>query len=197
VARVEENDQSAQKMRELARQGVRGFRIAPGKQPPDRWLETPPMPAMWKCGADEGLAICLLIDPRYLPAVDAMCARFPRTPVVVDHFARIGTDGQFRPADLDNLCRLSRHPRVRVKVSAFYALGKKQAPYLDLAPMIRRLMDAFGPQRLMWASDSPFQVIKGHRYQDSVDLIARRLDFLTPADRDCLLRRTAAETFFA
>ena len=63
--------------------------------------------------------------------------------------------------------------------------------------MIRRLLDAFGPERLMWASDSPFQVLDGHRYRDSIDLIRRRLDFLTPADRDWLLRRTAEQTFFA
>ena len=75
-------------------------------------------------------------------------------------------------------------------------MGKKKAPYTDLGPMIRRLLEAFGPERLMWASDSPFQVVKGHNYRDSIDLIARRLDFLTPADRQWLLRKTAQRVFF-
>ena len=183
-------------MRGLARQGVRGFRIVAGSQAPDRWLDGEPMAAMWQCGAEEGLAVCPLMDPQYLPSVDAMCRKFPKTPVVVDHFARIGIDGQVHREDLDNLCGLARHKSVRVKVSAFYALGKKKAPYLDLGPMIRRLLDAFGPERLMWASDSPFQVIGGHRYQDSIELVSQRLDFLTATDRDWLLRRTAEQTFF-
>jgi predicted TIM-barrel fold metal-dependent hydrolase len=63
--------------------------------------------------------------------------------------------------------------------------------------MIRRLLDAFGPARLMWASDSPFQVVSGHCYRDSIDLVRTRLDFLSPTDGDWLLRRTAAQTFFS
>lgn len=196
VARVEEIGDPSAKMRELARQGVRGFRIVSGNQPTDQWLGAEPMAAMWRCGADEGLAICALMNPQFLPALGAMCQKHPRTPVVIDHFARIGADGTIRSKDLDDLCALARHQSVRVKLSAFYALGKKKAPYLDLGPMIRRLLDAFGPERLMWASDCPFQVLGGHHYAESIDLIRQRLDFLTAGDRDWLLRRTAEKTFF-
>jgi predicted TIM-barrel fold metal-dependent hydrolase len=184
VAIVDEAADPREKMRDLARRGVRGFRIAAGKQPPDRWLGSPGMAAMWECGAEHGLAMCPLMNPEYLLALDAMCQKHPKTPVVIDHFARIGIDGRVRNRDLDNLCGLARRKSVRVKISAFYALGQKKAPYLDLAPMIRRLLDAFGPERLMWASDSPFQVMNGHGYRDSIDLVRERLDFLSPGDRD-------------
>ncbi|MGO8746218.1 MAG: amidohydrolase family protein [Thermoguttaceae bacterium] len=197
VGIVDQSTDPPARMRELARRGVRGFRIVAGSQAPDHWLGGESMAAMWKCGADEGLAICLLMDPRFLPSVDAICRKFPQTPVVVDHFARIGIDGRIHHEDLDNLCGLARHKSIRVKLSAYYALGKKKTPYLDLAPMIRRLLDAFGPDRLMWASDSPFQVLEGHRYQDSIDLIRTRVDFLSAMDRDWLLRRTAEKTFFS
>ena len=62
--------------------------------------------------------------------------------------------------------------------------------------MIGRLLAAFGPQRLMWGSDSPFQVLHKHTYRDSVELLRSRLNFLTAADRRCLLRATATKTFF-
>jgi predicted TIM-barrel fold metal-dependent hydrolase len=197
VAVIDRQQRPRQTMLELARQGVRGFRIKPRRLPADRWLDGDGMAAMWKCGADGHLAMCPLIDPQYLPAVDRMCRRFPGTPVVIDHFARIGIDGQFRKTDLDNLCGLARHQNVHVKVSAFSALGKKQAPYLDLAPMIRRVLDAFGPERLMWATDGPWQVMGGHKYEDSIDLIRVRLDFLTDDDRQWLLGRTAERVFFS
>jgi predicted TIM-barrel fold metal-dependent hydrolase len=197
VAVVDRQDRPRRRMLELARCGVRGFRITPGGLPADRWLDGDGMSAMWKCGAEEQLAMCPLIDPEYLPAVDRMCGRFPETPVVIDHFARIGIDGQFRSANLDSLCALRRHKSVYVKVSAFSALGKKQAPYLDLAPMIRRVLDAFGPERLMWATDGPWQMMDGHTYRDSIDLIRVRLDFLTDRDRQWILRDTARKVFFA
>ena len=197
VAIVDPDDRPAERMRELARQGVRGFRIQPGGQAPDRWLDHDAMRAMWKCGAEEGLAMCHLIDASYLTSVDRMCRHFPRTPVVIDHFARIGIDGQIREADLDQLCRLVEHPQVTIKVSAFYALGKKQEPYEDLGPMIERLLRTFGAERLMWASDCPFQVDPGHTYRASIDLVREKLPFLTHEDRDWLLRKTAARVFFS
>lgn len=196
VAVIDEHDRPRETMQKLRGQGARGFRISPGKAPPERWLEDDAMAAMWACASDSGLALCPLVNPEYLPAIDRMCRRFPQAPVVIDHFARIGMDGQIRTADLDNLCGLARHKRVCVKVSAFYALGQKKSPYLDLGPMIRRVLDAFGPERLMWGSDAPFQVLPPHRYADSVELIRSRLDFLTPSDRQWLLCKTAQRVFF-
>lgn len=197
VAVIDETDQPREKMLALAARGVRGFRLRPQSATGEDWLDSPAMAAMWKCGADRGLAMCLLVDPQHLPAIDRMAGKYPATPVVIDHFARIGADGEIRPHDVDALCRTARNQNVHVKLSAFYALGGKQAPYLDLAPMIRRLLDAYGRERLMWASDCPFQVMKGHTYADSVALVRNRLDFLSDRDQEWLLRKTAAGLFFA
>jgi predicted TIM-barrel fold metal-dependent hydrolase len=186
----------ANTMRELKKQHVRGFRIHPLMQAVDRWLFSTPMAAMWKLGADERLAMCALVNPETLPPLDKMCERFPETTLVVDHFARIGIDGEIRVADVDNLCRLARHEHVYVKLSAFYALGQKKSPHTDLGPMIRRLLDAFGQERLMWASDCPYQVQAPHAYRDSIELVRSRLDFLTPQNRDWLLAKTAERVFF-
>ena len=184
-------------MRELARQGVRGFRIhPPAGASLDGWIGSSGMQTMWRTAADENLAVCPLINPEALPLIDRMCEKFPQTKVVVDHFARIGIDGGVRSLDLSALCRLARHQRTHVKTSAFYALGKKQAPYTDLGPMIERLLESFGRERLMWATDCPFQVQGGHTYRDSVDLIAKRLETLSADDRDWLLRKTAERVYF-
>jgi predicted TIM-barrel fold metal-dependent hydrolase len=117
--------------------------------------------------------------------------------VVIDHFARVGMAGAIREKQLHDLCKLARHEHTFVKTSAFYALGEKTPPYLDLGPMIRRVRDAYGAKRLMWASDCPFQVDPGHNYHDSIALIRDRLDFLTQDEKDWMLRGTAAEVFFA
>ena len=197
VAVIDEQDEASRTMVRLARRGVRGFRIRPGEMEPGSWLDRAPMHAMWKTGAKEGLAMCHLVNPEYLPEMDRMCEKHPDTPVVIDHFARIGIDGQVGKEDLDNLCGLARHKNVSVKVSAYYALGKKAAPYLDLLPMIRRLLDSYGPERLMWASDGPFQVVGGHEYGPSIDLIKEKADFLSTGDREWLLTKTAEKIFYS
>ena len=185
-------------MRKLLPQGVTGFRITPfiRKDQPEKWLETAGMREMWKTGGETRQAMCCLINPDHLPGVDAMCERYPDTPVVIDHFARIGVDGQMRDADIKLLTRLARHKHTSVKISAYYALGEKKPPHLELIPMIKRLYDAFGPQRLMWASDSPYQIQGVNNYKASISLVRDKLDFASAEDRQWLLRKTAEKVFF-
>ena len=184
-------------MKSLAARGVRGFRLYTDREKAEAWQHSDGMKKMWAYAADAGLSMCLLANPDALPAVQRMCRAFPKTRVVIDHFARIGMKGSVNRHDLDNLCRLADFPHTHVKTSAFYALGAKKAPYTDLAPMIRRLRDTFGASRLMWASDCPFQVQEGHTFANSIALIRDRLDFLTADDRQWMLRGTAEKVFFA
>lgn len=188
-------DGAGSKMRKLLKQGVTGFRITPFTVGKD-WLETPGMNEMWRTGADTKQAMCCLINPSDLPDVDRMCGKHPDTPVVIDHFARVGVEGNFPEDQLKNLCGLARHKNVSVKISAYYALGKKKPPHDDLIPMIRRVYDAFGPQRLMWASDCPYQLGGDNTYADSIRLITDRIDFLSKEDRNWLLRKTAERVYF-
>lgn len=184
-------------MKTLAGQGVRGFRLYTDKAKAEAWSSSEGMKKMWTYGADAGLSMCLLANPDALPAVHRMCKAFPKTRVVIDHFARIGVKGSVEQSDLDNLCRLAEFENVHVKTSAFYALGAKKSPYTDLGPMIRKLRDTYGASRLMWASDCPYQVEEGHTYADSIALIRDRLDFLSAEDRQWVLRKTAEKVFFA
>jgi len=188
----------ASDIKNLASQGVRGFRIHAAGDQAGRWIDDPGMSSLWKIAADQGLAVCPLINPKDIGVIDRLCSRFPETKVVVDHFARIGIDGLIQDQDLTALCQLARFPNVYVKTSAFYALGAKTPPYHDLLPMIRRLADRFGPPRLMWASDCPFQVQGVHGYEPSISLIRDAAsDILTASDKQWLLRDTAAKVFFS
>ena len=101
---------------------------------------------------------------------------------------------------LDQLLALSKFPLTLVKTSAFYALGKKKAPYVDLGPMIRQLRDAYGTQRLLWGTDCPYQVSsvdQQHSYTDSVALLRDQIDFLSKQERREILRDTARRIFFS
>lgn len=189
----------ASEMDALAKKGVRAFRILPklSEQPIDKWLRPEGYVKMFAAGAKNNQAMACLINPDALPELDRMCKAHPETPVIIDHLARIGADGTIRDADVDRLCAMAKHKKVMVKIGAFYALGKKKPPYDDLGPMIKKVVTAFGPQRCMWESDCPFQVQGEHSYQASVDLIQRRLAFLSEDDREWILRKTAESFFFA
>ena len=183
-------------MKKLLKEHVTGFRITPSVRKDAHWLDNAGMKLMWKTAAATGQAMCCLINPENLSEVDEMCGQFSDTKVVIDHFSRIGEDGTLGESDLKNLCSLAKHKNTTVKVSAYYALGKKKPPYDDLIPMIRRLYESFGPERLMWASDSPYQLDGDNTYAASIALIRDRIDFLSKEDRECLLRKTAERVYF-
>jgi predicted TIM-barrel fold metal-dependent hydrolase len=191
-------------MTKLAREGVRAFRVYPGLERGIRpnagagknWLEAEGFGKMFAAGEKNNQAISCLIGPDALPDLDRTCKKYPGTPVIIDHLCRIGADGTIRDSEVDALCAMAKHKKVLLKVGAFYALGKKKAPYTDLAAFIEKVVKAFGPQRCMWESDCPFQVSDGHTYKDSIELVRSRLKFLSADDRDWLLRKTAEKFFF-
>jgi predicted TIM-barrel fold metal-dependent hydrolase len=176
--------------------GVRGFRIYPRGVPVEQWLDGEGFARMFRAGAEHRLALCPLINPDGLASLSRRCEQFPETPVIIDHLCRIGASSPIGDEQVAALCRMAQYPSVMVKISAFYALGQKTPPYTDLSDLIRKVYEAFGPQRLMWASDSPYQVQPPHSYRESLELVHQGLDFLSEDDRDQILRRTAEDFFF-
>jgi predicted TIM-barrel fold metal-dependent hydrolase len=201
VAMIDERlPRVGERLTDLARQGARGIRIGPTKHAdrtpnadPPKWLEAPGMVALWEHAARLGVAICPLVTAEFLPSLDAMCAKHPETVCVIDHFGHIDPA---KPDTVAALVRLARHRNVYVKVSGFYKFADRRPPYDDLVPMIRTVIDAFGPQRLMWASDCPYQLNDGNTYADAIGLIRDGIGDLSKDDRRAMLRDTAARVFF-
>jgi L-fuconolactonase len=97
--------------------------------------------------------------------------KFPRLQFVVDHCG-VGVApiriGQLPPtmassltpthtervAQFDRVLELAQCPNVALKWShAPGLLSEQPYPYRDLLPLLRRAIDAFGAERIMWASD--------------------------------------------
>ena len=190
-----------QTMIALAKRGIVAFRVrGRSTRPPlgdgPQWLDHHGYEKMFAAAAAYRLALSFLMSPADLPEVDRMCTRFPDAPVIIDHLCLIGGKGAFPAEDVEALCRMARHKSVMLKVGAFYALGAKKPPYLDLLPFIQRVVTAFGPERCMWESDSPLQTKPPQSYQAAVALIRDHARFLSQADREQVLYKTADQFFF-
>ncbi len=183
-------------MEQLAAKGVYGFRVYGRDTAAATWCDGPGFTRMFAAGTTHQLALCPLIGPDGLPSLARRCEEFPETPVIIDHLCLIGAAGPIQQEDVEALCGIAQYGNVMVKVSAFYALGAKSPPYHDLSGLIRRVVDAFGPERLMWASDAPYQVQAEHTYAASVALMEEGLDFLGAAEREQILQKTAERFFF-
>ena len=174
-------------MEALKARGVRGFRIGVD-------YDGPQWDRLFEAAAETGQAMCPLTHPAGAPAIREMAARHPDTTVVVDHMTRIGEREPVNNAHIELLTDIAALPNTHVKISRLHALGDGP-PHDDLVPMIRRVIDAFGPGRCMWGSDSPYQVFK-ETMEDSISVVRDRLG-LSESDRDQILRGTAERLFFS
>jgi len=118
---------------------------------------------------DLAMPVCFTIGgyvehlPRYLK-------RYPKLQVVVDHWG-MGLKGLPRgrpeeemrkvssPAYLDEVMKLAEHPNAALKIShGTMFFGTTQFPFDAVRPHIRRAIDCFGADRVVWAADKTSNV---------------------------------------
>ncbi|MBG6120146.1 putative TIM-barrel fold metal-dependent hydrolase [Sphingobium sp. JAI105] len=84
----------------------------------------------------------------------AIAARHPELRIAIDHCALpSGSKGAQAIAALDRLTALAGFPNIVVKLSALPCYADDGPPFRSLVDPVLRLIDAFGPHRLMWGSD--------------------------------------------
>jgi predicted TIM-barrel fold metal-dependent hydrolase len=122
-----------------------------------------------------GLPVFLFI-PGYVELVARYASKFTEVNFVIDHcgmgFPGIPPDrpgdearSALDPSYFDVVLRLAEYPNVALKWShAQDRFGEHEYPYRSLRPLLRRAIDAFGANRLLWASDHT--VIRGHTWSD-------------------------------
>ena len=109
-----------------------------------------------------GLTYDLLLYPNQLPAAIELVGLVPEQPFVVDHLAKprivAGEIESWEP----RIRAIARHENVCCKVSGMVTEAARQGwkrddftPYLDV------VLEAFGPERLMFGSDWPVCLLAG------------------------------------
>lgn len=132
------------------------------------------------------------ILPEHLEAVLAISERHPDLDIVIDHLNKppIGLANHEPWASL--MTRVAANPRVRGKVSGLYAATGDPADWTvdAIRPILDHVLDAFGPDRLMYGGDWPVSLIAGGytRVWAGIDELLGGLD---AADRDLILAGTA------
>jgi predicted TIM-barrel fold metal-dependent hydrolase len=178
--------------------GLAGMRFSPlyyeGR---DEWLDSAAHQVLWKKAEELGAIFNFFITTSQLPKLEGMVRRFPKVPVVIDHLARIDLKLSDPLPEFKKLLALARHPSVWVKVSELSVLSPSgKYPYGDTFAWVRRMYDAFGPDRLLWGTGFPGATrAQADRptLEQELDLIRKELDFLTAADREKILGRNAAK----
>lgn len=94
----------------------------------------------------------------------------PETTLVLDHFAFTSLS-ETGNESFRMLVKLANHPQVYVKISALFRQGDTFPYALVLKERLKVLLEAFGPERLMFGTDFPFVLEQKEQYGGTIDLV--------------------------
>jgi predicted TIM-barrel fold metal-dependent hydrolase len=143
--------------------------------------------------AELGMFVDLQVERDQLLAFAPLIERIP-VRVLIDHCGRPTVGEGLGQAGFRTLLQLAETGRVHVKISGYNKFAGTPYPFEDCWPYVRALVDAFTPERCMWASDWPH--LRATERQDDgplVTLAERR--FPDPAARGVLFWETPRRLF--
>lgn len=194
VARVDPEDKDGvQKIEDLTKQGFVGLRFGPVQQ---SWWESPNMLKMLDKAAELSVPVLLFLGPDgpntfpwLLPVLD----KVPSLRVVIDHMADTNPAD---PQQVAALVSLAERPNILVKVSHIWALSKQGYPWTDSLELVKKVVAAYGPSRIMMASDWPVCQMPAWPggntdYSTVMKLFREELSWLSEEERAGLMGGTA------
>lgn len=162
-----------------AQPGMLGVRVTFHRGGAAAWLTDGTADWFWPEAEAAGLPVYVHV-PRQAPRLAEIAARHPDLRLAVDHFGL--TDG-VRQDEIDRLVddvvALASLPNVSVKASGLPSLAGDAYPYPSMIERVRRVVDAFGPERVFWGSD--LSRLKGS-YDECVRMFTEELPFLGADD---------------
>jgi L-fuconolactonase len=182
-----------------------GLRVLWLGEPGRPLAESPLLPLLQDLGA-RGKVLWTYLPPDQLPLLEQLPALVPDLTVVLNHLGFCPHDMQVdehgRPWFADPfpaervaaVRRLAGAERFHLMLSGQYALSREPPPYRDLDGVIATLADAYGAERMLWASDWPWiDAVPG--YRALLDLPAQCLPGASAAELDAVRGGTALRLF--
>jgi predicted TIM-barrel fold metal-dependent hydrolase len=170
--------------------GMLGVRLTLHRGAQREWLRDGTADWFWDAAERAGIPAMVNV-PGSVPQIAEVADRHPGLRLVIDHLALSSDvrDEALGPA-LEPVLTLAPYANVAVKASALPCYVTEAYPFPSLHAHIRRVVEAFGPQRVFWGTDlSRLRCA----YREAITLFTEDLDFLSESDQEWIMGRGIAE----
>jgi predicted TIM-barrel fold metal-dependent hydrolase len=157
--------------------------------PAAAWLTDGTADWFWPAAEKAGLPV-MLLSPGQAGEFARIAQRHPQLTLIVDHMglsADVVKAGKLADA-INQTASLAKYQNVSVKLSAAPNNSTEVYPFRDFTPHIRRLFDAYGPQRCYWGTDMTNGFAKA-TYKQRITHFTEELPFLSEQDKDWIMGR--------
>jgi L-fuconolactonase len=173
----------------LKQPGMLGFRISFRHAGTHSWLDDGTADWFWAAAEKYDIPV-MVFAPFAVEKIGKIAGRHPGLRVIVDH---MGLNVQWRGKDLapgvDVLLKFARFKNVAVKASCLPCYVDEPYPYPTLHPQIRRVVEAFGSERVFWGTDLSQLPCP---YRQAITLFTEELDFLSTWDKEWIMGNAIA-----
>lgn len=144
---------------------------------------------LWPAAERAGVPI-MFLTAGTLPLFGTIAERHPQLTLIIDHMgisSQVVAQKKVAEA-VDAAAALAKYPNVSIKLSAAPAYSSEPYPFSDMNGHIKRLFDAYGPQRSYWGSDVTQGFAKAS-YKERIAHFLQELKFLSEDDKDWVMGR--------
>jgi predicted TIM-barrel fold metal-dependent hydrolase len=129
--------------------------------------------------------------PNDVPKLFDIAERHSGLRMIVDHMGLSSTlRGKSLEPAVSEVIKFARLKNVALKVSALPCYVDEPYPFATLHPLVRRVVDAFGPQRCFWGTDLSHLPCP---YKQVVTLFTEEMKSLSPDELEWIMGRGIAE----
>ncbi len=173
-----------------------GVRVMLHRLDDESWINRPTVGRGLRALCAAGLSLDLITEPRHINTVRAALIAVPDLRAIVNHGATPPiASGVFEPWAAD-LTHLARDTRAWCKFSGLREVAGSDPNDARILPYARHMLDAFGPRRLLYASNWPVCDLAGGHAQWWASALAI-LDHLgvLGADREAMFGGNAPQAY--
>ena len=128
--------------------------------------------------------------PGRISLLGPIAEKHPQLTLILDHMgvtASMVKDNKVEEA-IGQTVALAKYPNVSVKLSASPGISREPYPFRDVTVHIKRVFDAYGPQRSYWGTDMTNSYAKAS-YRQRISHFTEELGFLSESDKDWVMGR--------
>lgn len=167
--------------------------------PDPDWMLRDDVQWAYRAIVDLDLTFDALGFPRHLDNFLRLFKRYPEMRTVVDHCMKPQVRDHRRQPELfrpwaDGMSRIAAESSAYCKLSGLVTEAPADWALDDLRPFVDHVLDAFGPQRVMWGSDWPVCRLRAS-YDEWFDASEKLTAGLSPSDRDEVFGGTATRFY--
>ena len=152
---------------------------------------------LWTLARDLGITVnCMVMDDLdRLYEIELMSRQFDELNIVIDHCFMLNTVRKTEET-LIALERLAHQPNIHAKLTSGTHGSARVYPHEDMHVPLKRVIDAFGPERCVWGSNFPNALwSKGTTYVQNLSLFTDELG-LSQWEQEQILGGTAERLWF-